>query len=110
MVYIMSTGWVPPQQARAYGKRALEALKKYPLDKTLTKTIILGAVSTTEEGIRSVSIYEVAKGQTQKALVLSSARALFVAEGIDGYKYKIETCLSAAEAMGVIGLQMPEDL
>jgi len=110
MVLIMSTGWIPPQQARVYGKRALEAIKKYPPDKTLYKTLVLGATTTNEEGIRLVSIYEVKEGQTKKAMLLASQRALFVAEGIDGYKYKVETCLSAAEALGVIGEQLPEDL
>jgi len=106
----MSTSWIPPQQARTYGKKALEALKKYPIDKTLTKTIILGAVTGHEEGIRSISIAEVKEGQTKKAILLTTQRALFLAEEIDGYKYKIETCLSAAEAMGAISLQLPDDL
>lgn len=110
MVYIMSTSWIPPQQARAYGKVALEALKKYPMDRTISKSIILGAVTSHEEGIRSISIGEIKEGQTKKAILLTSQRALFVAEQIEGYKYKIETCLSAAEAMGVIGLQVPDDL
>ena len=35
MVLIMSTGWIPPQQARKYGKRALEAIKKYAPDKRI---------------------------------------------------------------------------
>ena len=42
MVYIMSTSWIPPQQAKAYGKRALEAIKKYPADKTIYKIVVLG--------------------------------------------------------------------
>ena len=106
----MSTSWIPPQQARKYGKRALEALKKYPPDKTLYKTLVLGATTINKEGIRSVSIYEVKEGQTKKAILLTTQRALFLAEEIDGYKYKIETCLSAAEALGVISLQLPDDL
>ena len=106
----MSTGWIPPQQGRAYGKRALEAIKKYPPDKTLYNTLVLGATTANKEGIRSISIYDVKEGQTKKAMLLTSSRHLFVAEGIDGYKYKVETCMSAAEALSVIGEQLPDDL
>ena len=108
MVYIMSTNWFPAQQAKAFGKKVIEGIKKYPEDKTLTKRVLLGGVSTTEEGIKVITINEVVKGQVEKALTRTSEIAIWYAEAIDGYKYKIEVLMSAAEAMGTLGLKMPE--
>ena len=108
MVYIMSTTWFPSQQAKAFGNKVIEGRKKYPDDKTLMKRIFLGGVSASEEGIRVITINEVVKGQIEKALARMSEVAIWYAEAIDGYKYKIEVLMSAAEAMGIIGLQMPE--
>ena len=108
MVYILSTIWFPAQQAKAYGNKIIEGRKKFPDDKTLMKRLLLGGVSVSEEGIKSISINEVVKGQIEKALARMSEVAIWYAEAIDGYKYKIEVLMSAAEAMGTIGLQMPE--
>jgi hypothetical protein len=110
IVYIIATVWYPAQQARAYGKRALESLKKFPFDKNLSKVVVLGAVSATEEGMRLISIAEIKEGKTKEAVLLASKRILFMAEGIEGLKYKIETCLSAAEAITTIDMQLPDDL
>ena len=110
MVYIMSTSWFPAQQARVFGKRVLEALKKYPVNSTLSKVVLLGGVSASEEGIRTIAISEVVKGQTEKALAYTTQRSLFIAEGVDGYKYKIEVLMSAVQAMATIDLKLPEDL
>ena len=109
MVYIMVTSWFPANKAKEVGKRVLEGLKKYPEDKTLAKRVLQGGVSASEDGIRTVSISEVVKGQVEKALIRASEIAVWYAEGIDGLKYKIETLMSAVEAMGSIGLKMPED-
>jgi len=108
MVYIMSTAWYPAQQARAFGNKVIEGRKKYPDDKTLMKRILLGGISASEEGIKVITINEVVKGQIEKALARISEAAIWYAEAIDGFKYKIEVLMSAAEAMGTIGLQMPE--
>jgi len=109
-VYIIATLWYPPQQARAYAKRAFESIKKFPFDKNLSKIILLGAVSNTEEGLRLISIAEIKEGKTKEAVLLASKRILFTAEGIEGLKYKIETCMSAAEAITTVDMQLPDDL
>ena len=109
MVYIMTTAWFPAQQAKAFGKKVLEGLKKFPEDKTIAKDVFRGGVAASEEGIKVITLVEVVKGQIGKALARTNEAGIWYAEGIDGYKYKIETLMSAAEAMGAIGLKMPED-
>ena len=108
MVYIMLTVWVRPDKGKAFGKIVLEALKKFPADESISK-LILQAVSADEEGIKAFSISEVVKGKISEAMKRSSTLALFYAEAIgEGFKYKVETLMSAMEAMSVIGLELPE--
>jgi len=108
MVYIMLTSWVRPDKGKAFGKIVLEAIKKFPADESITK-LILQAVSADEEGIKAFSISEVVKGKISEAMKRSSNLALFYAEAIgEGFKYEVETLMSAMEAMSVIGLEMPE--
>ncbi len=110
MVYLMFTGWVPPEKGRAFGKAVLEGLKKYPGDESISK-LILQAVTTDDYGIKAFSISEVKKGQMSKAMSNSSELAIFYAESIGpGFKYKIETLMSAVEAMKVIGLDLPQEV
>lgn len=108
MVYIMLTSWVRPDKGRAFGKIVLEAIKKFPSDESISK-LIIQAASIDEEGIKAFAISEVVKGKISEALKRSSNLALFYAEAIgEGFKSKIQTLMSAMEAMSVIGLEMPE--
>lgn len=105
----MLTVWVPPEKGRALGKAVLDGVKKFPGDESISK-LIIQAVTTDDYGIRAFSISEVLKGQITKALSHTSELAIFYAETIGpGFKYKLETLMSAIEAMKVIGLEMPQE-
>ena len=108
MVYIMLTAWVPPEKGRAFGKAVLEGIKKFPPDESISKLIVQGA-GTSEGYIRPFSISEVVDGKITEALTRASNFAIFYAEAVGaGFKYQVETIMSAMEAMRVIGLEMPE--
>jgi len=104
----MLTAWVPPEKGRLLGKTVLEALKKYPADESISKDAVQAATAE-KNGIKVFSISEVMKGKTAEALTRASMFAIFYAEAIgEGFKYKVETLMTAMEAMQVIGLEMPE--
>ncbi len=108
MVYVMLTAWVPPEKGKLFGKSVLEAVKKFPADESVVKTVIQ-AVTADGKGIKVFLIGEVMKGKTSEVLIRYGTLAIHYAEAIgEGFNYKLETLMSAMEAMRVIGLEMPE--
>ncbi len=104
----MTTAWFPIDKASEAGKMYIEASKKFPRDKSLSKQLLNNAVSTTKEGYKSVSAHEIKEGKLTEYLALVNKYVIFVAKGIEGYKCQIEIMSSIVEAMDVLGLKPPE--
>ena len=109
MVYVMLTAWIPAEKARVFGKRVLEGIRKFPADESVSK-LIVQAAGTSEGCIRTFAISEVVDGKISEALTRATNFAIFYAESVgEGFKYNVETVMSAMEAMRIIGLEMPEE-
>ena len=108
MVIVMTTVWIPHAKAPKAGKLFLEALKKFPPDRTLAKSLINNAVVATKKGYKVIVADEIKDGKLKEYVALSNKQLLFFAENIEGYKYKMEVLSTLTEAMAVIGLQVPE--
>jgi len=106
MVLVMVTSWFPPGKAAEAGKKYLEVMKKYPTE-SFEKAVLLIGVRATKDGMKSISITEAKKGDLEKVLNIEMKRMLMFG-AIEGFKYDIETYLSGAEAMPMVGLGMPE--
>ena len=108
MVIVMTTIWIPHAKAPKAGKLFLEAIKKFPPDRTLAKSLINNAVLATKKGYKVLVADEIKDGKLKEYIALSNKQLLFFAENIEGYKYKMEVFSTLTEAMAVIGLQAPE--
>lgn len=104
----MTTVWFPHAKAAKVGELFLKAVKEFPEDKSLSKDLLNNAVSTTKEGYKVVSADEIKEGKLVQYLARLNKMLLFVANEIEGYKYKIELYSTLVEAMGVLGLKPPE--
>ncbi|MFW9829571.1 MAG: hypothetical protein ACFFEY_18500 [Candidatus Thorarchaeota archaeon] len=104
----MTTVWIPHSKAPKAGKLFLEAVKKFPDDKTLSKNLVNNAVVATKEGYKVVVADEIKDGKLKEYINLANKQLLFFAENIEGYKYQIEVMSSITEAMAVVGLEAPE--
>ncbi|MFX1453179.1 MAG: hypothetical protein ACFFCM_20265 [Promethearchaeota archaeon] len=104
----MTTVWIPHSKAPKAGKLFLEAVKKFPDDKTLSKNLVNNAVVATKEGYKVVIADEIKDGKLKEYINLANKQLLFFAENIEGYKYQIEVMSSITEAMAVVGLEAPE--
>jgi hypothetical protein len=100
--------FVPPDQASKVGKKYIEWLKDNPPDKTVDKTICIATMSTEDGNIMVVGIGQIGKGKEKEALVAASKQCLFLARGVEGFKYKIEVVLSFTEAYKIIGMDAPD--
>ncbi len=107
MVYIKVESIYPPHLADEVGKAFIDAMGKFPDDRTIYKPVVRAAVETTTDGFRVTAFYDVKPGKIRKALDLASNRMLIFAK-LKGFKYAITTAYNDIEAMKFIGLAAPE--
>ena len=106
MVYLVVTSIYPAIIAEEAGKKYIEVMKKYPLDKSIEKAVIPIAAKQTLEGIYVISITTVKQGKIKEVIDIESKRMLEFGK-IEGYKYSIEIMYDAVEAMGLLGMEAP---
>lgn len=109
MVLLVSQTWYPASQAGKAGNVYLEALKKYPDDRTLVKPILRSGVKIEKEGIHGIAIYSVKEGKFKEAMDLAVNRMLMLGNTIEGIKMSIDTYYDITEALPFVGLTAPED-
>jgi len=107
MVVVMSTSYFPAAKSEEVGKKYLEVLKKYPPDRSISKLILRVAVRITPDGMKAFTISEVKEGKFNEFMKLAYEQILLYSE-IEGYRSEIEVCMSGAEALPLVGLEMPE--
>jgi len=107
MVMIVTTTWFPTGKSSEVGKKYLEVLKQFPPDKTIAKVIVRVGVRTTKEGMKSFSIFEIKEGKLKEFMDIAYKQILMFSE-IEGYRSEMEFYMSGAEALPLIGLEMPE--
>ena len=108
MVIVMTTIWMPHAKAPETGKMFIEASKKFPEDKSLSKSLLNNAVAATKEGYKVLNADEIKEGKLKEYFAHLNKILLFMASNIDGYKYEIEVMSSIVEAMDILGLKPPE--
>ena len=108
MVIVMTTSWFPHDKASEAGKMFIESSKKFPRDNSLSKQLLNNAVVATKEGYKVVIASEIKKGKLSEYLAFVNKTLIFIANGIEGYKYQIEVMSSIVEAMDILGLKPPE--
>lgn len=108
MVIILTTSYIPYGKEKAIGEKYLEIVKKYPMDRSLEKSLIRVAVKATHKGIKSISATEVKQGKYDEMLKRITKMNL-IYSNVPGFSYKIETFLSGVDALPMIGLSMPEE-
>ena len=108
MVLIVTQTWYPVSQAENAGKAYLEAMKKYPVDRSLTKPIVQSAVKIEKDGIHGIAISSVKEGKVKEAMDLITKRLLIMAKGIENLRTSMDVYYDLAEAMPIVGLTAPE--
>jgi len=107
MPYIIVTAWIPISKGGESAEKYMEVRKEFPVDRSLTKEVLQGAVKIKRDMIKSLSISEVKPGKLDEALVRQQ-NSMIPFHDIEGYEYKIEVFFSYPESFGMIGLKSPE--
>ena len=64
----MTTVWLPHAKVSKAGKLFLEALKKFPNDRTLAKNLLNNAIVATKEGYKVVIADEIKDGKLKELI------------------------------------------
>jgi hypothetical protein len=107
MSYIITTSLYPSEKAPEVAKRYLEAIQKYPIDESVESPVVPAAVKGTQQGIKVVMISEVKEGKLEEAYARSVSRNVMF-HSIPGFESSIEIHYTLTEAMGAIGMSLPE--
>jgi hypothetical protein len=108
MVYIVNDFRCPPGKNPDVGAKYLEALKKFPPDPSLGKTLIV-MVRATAEGTHVLGIGKPAKGKLEENIKrMYESNQMFA--DIEGVRFEIKTYLDFTEAYKVINLAPPKEV
>ena len=104
-MFFMITSTYPPTKVsevvKVFGKSLAE-----PLPSFLKRLHVLTAGGVGEPGIKTYSIFEADKGKEYEARAELTRRMAWFYH-IEGWRYQIETLLTAEEAIPLLGIKMP---
>jgi len=100
--------WFPPNQSSKVAKRYVEWLKDNPPQPDVDKSLAI-AVSSAETGeVMVYGIGQIGKGKEKEALANATKQNLFLAAGVDNFRYKTEVTLDFSEAYKILGMTAPD--
>jgi len=105
---LFSKIWFPAEQSNKVAKRYIDWLKDNPPDKTVETNVRIGVLSEENGNILAISMADIMKGKEKEALYNVHKQNIFMAAGIDGFKYKCEIILAFTEAYKILNMSAPE--
>lgn len=105
---LFSRNWFPADQSNKVAKRYVDWLKDNPPDKTIETNIRIGLLSNEDGNVLAVSMADVMKGKEKEALQYVTKQSLFMAAGIEEFKYKSEIILDFKEGYKILNMTAPE--
>ena len=105
---LFTRNYFPPDQSSQVAKRYVEWLKDNPPDNTIDKSICIGVMSAEDGNVMVIGVGEIGKGKEREALERTTKQNLFIALGVDGFKYKTEVILNFTEAYKILGMEAPD--
>jgi len=98
----------PADQAENISKIYLKNIKEARAAlRPLAKEVITNSIKATMDGMSAISVHDIKEGKLEEALKLQQELILAYHE-IPGYKYRIEIRFKATEALGMLGMKIPE--
>jgi len=102
---ILATVWFPGDKATEVGKIVVKALSS-PM-KFAKRTGEAPYVTSTEAGIKGVTIYEIEDEKLAEGLREIERYYVQLSNAIPGYRWQLEHMLAGVEALSMLGLKAP---
>ncbi len=99
-MFLVTTVVYPPDKSIVVAEKFIEVTDK-PLPPFIKRLQVLGD-SRIDQGVKVLSVYEVEDARIKDGIIeLTKMYVQF--NGIEGFKYEIETMLTAQESLAVLG-------
>jgi hypothetical protein len=108
MAILITRNWFPPDQSSKVAKRYVEWLKSNPPQPDIDKTLAISVTSAETGEILVYGIGQLGKGKEKEALINATKQNIFMAAGIENFRYKSEITLDFMEAYKILGMTAPE--
>lgn len=108
LTLLLTRNWFPGAQSSKIAKRYVDWLKDNPPDNTIDKNLFIGVTSDENGNVLVYGVSEIMKGKEKEALQNVTKQNLFIASGIEDFKYKSEIILDFTEAYKILGMAAPE--
>ncbi len=105
---IFTRAYYPPNQGNKVGKKFIEWLKDNPPEPSIDKSLCIGVTSTEAGDIMVIGIGQVGNGKEKEAMERAARQNMFLANEIEGFKYKTELIMDYTEAYKIINMTAPE--
>ena len=107
MPYLVVTSRVPISKAKEAAEIYMKERQLFPPDRSIEKEVLQGMVRIKGKKMISIVIFKVKEGMLEKSF-MRHQEAILLYHGLEGYEYEIETFLSFAEAMPLVGMTAPD--
>ena len=107
MTILITRNWFPPNQSSKVAKRYVEWLKDNPPQPNIDKTLAISVTSAETGEILVYGIGQIGKGKEKDALINATKQNLFMAAGIENFRYNTEVTLDFTEAYKILGMTAP---
>ena len=108
MPYVFITSIFPPHTTEQLARIYVDSLKEYRSKlRAAGKEIIPNALKSTTQGIESINVWDIKEGKLEEFLLIE-AQGMKNYYQIDGFRYQMDVRFKATEALGMIGIKMPE--
>lgn len=108
LTLLLTRNWFPGAQSSKIAKRYVDWLKDNPPDNTIDKNLCIAVTSNEDGNVLVYGVSEIMKGKEKESLQNVTKQNLFMASGVEGFKYKSEILLDFTEAYKILGMTAPE--
>jgi hypothetical protein len=102
-MYLITTSLYPPDKVKEAANMYVQMMTKYPDNASFGTPIVQGAVRSTIQGMKVISIFDVKKGKFDDAMALTVER-MTMFNDIPGYRWVIKPYYNLEEAFKTIGM------
>jgi hypothetical protein len=106
MPYLFTTSLYPTDLNNEVIEGYFKMLKDLPFDKSLGKQTVQVAVTTTPNGVKTVSIMDVKEGKLTEAILWTYKRMTYL-QDIKGFEYEVRVWTNIVEALANAGRSLP---
>ena len=108
MVLLLNEATFPPEQTSNVGQAYADWLKENPPDPSIEKELGIGVLNTEDGNMLSIGMGDIVKGKVEEVLKRTTQQNLFIANKVEGFKFKTKVILNYTEVYEILGITAPE--